>query len=530
MINAAFAAADRILTSRITIDGTVYSPDVIAEIKFNRGLSLADQFEIGTAYSQAVSFTLIDEEGTLLGNRTFNGLQAVIEIGVEDAGVMVYQNMGEYTLMAPEKRQGTCWAFEGTDAMIKADIPYVDGMEYPVTILDIYNSCVAQMGMATDTVTFINASRSVQTKPVYDGMTVREILADIAELAAGFCFIEDGMVRIKGIVQDTATLVTSDNIKVFRRHEEEDIIIDKLIIRQLGATDYELGEGTFPYYINDNTFIQGNPGDFAPDLYAAIKGIQFVPGEVEFNGNPTAILNGWVNLEFLGKTYKFFPLARELSMAGGMGERWISNYLDNLPHDETATDLVRSIRKTRTQLLVVDGKIESTVSRVETVEGDLDDAVMDLTSMINQTADGIFTEVAKTYVTSSTFGDYQTELSTKFEQDADSFTFKFSEIVKAIDAVDGKQAENFSSIIKYISFVGGDILLKAISDDPAVNTRISLKITRDRISFLDNGLEVAYISDNKLYITDGHFLVSLRIGNFAFRPRANGSLSFGKVT
>ena len=57
-----------------------------------------------------------------------------------------------------------------------------------------------------------------------------------------------------------------------------------------------------------------------------------------------------------------------------------------------------------------------------------------------------------------------------------------------------------------------------------------LKIAMDRISFLQGNAEVAYIEASKLYIYDGVFLNSLRVGNFAFVPRANGSLDFKKIT
>ena len=37
-------------------------------------------------------------------------------------------------------------------------------------------------------------------------------------------------------------------------------------------------------------------------------------------------------------------------------------------------------------------------------------------------------------------------------------------------------------------------------------------------------------SDSTLYITDAHFLVGIRIGNFAFKPRVIGNLSLVKVS
>ena len=43
---------------------------------------------------------------------------------------------------------------------------------------------------------------------------------------------------------------------------------------------------------------------------------------------------------------------------------------------------------------------------------------------------------------------------------------------------------------------------------------------------MQSGTEVAYLSNSKLYITQGEILDSLRLGNYAFTPRANGNLSF----
>ena len=58
---------------------------------------------------------------------------------------------------------------------------------------------------------------------------------------------------------------------------------------------------------------------------------------------------------------------------------------------------------------------------------------------------------------------------------------------------------------------------------------IEANFDADRISFLENGNEVAYISNRKLYITDGEFLGYLQLGNYRWIPRQNGNLSLIKV-
>ena len=155
---------------------------------------------------------------------------------------------------------------------------------------------------------------------------------------------------------------------------------------------------------------------------------------------------------------------------------------------------------------------------------DLDQAIKEtkttLASLIQQTADSILMEVSETYATN---GEVESKISTKFTQLSDSFNFEFDTLKKTVDENDSSNREQFETIHKYIRFVDGDILL---GED---GNTLTLRIENDRISFLDDGAEVAYFSNKQLYVTDGHFLNSLRVGRFAWLPRENGNLSLVKV-
>lgn len=47
----------------------------------------------------------------------------------------------------------------------------------------------------------------------------------------------------------------------------------------------------------------------------------------------------------------------------------------------------------------------------------------------------------------------------------------------------------------------------------------------DRVSFYMNDSEVAYLSNNKLYVNQAEILTQLQIGKFAFVPQVNGNMS-----
>ena len=115
-------------------------------------------------------------------------------------------------------------------------------------------------------------------------------------------------------------------------------------------------------------------------------------------------------------------------------------------------------------------------------------------------------------------------VSTEIEQTKNSVEIQFTQFSQDIEAVANGTDAEFEEIRKYIRFVDGQILLGEVGNE------LELKIANDRISFLQDGAEVAYFSNRKLYVTDAEILHSLQLGSFAFMPRANGNLSFKKST
>lgn len=146
-----------------------------------------------------------------------------------------------------------------------------------------------------------------------------------------------------------------------------------------------------------------------------------------------------------------------------------------------------------------------------------------LSSNIEQTAQQIRTEVSETYSSKGELDEYKTQVSTQFTQTATDYTYLFQQLESVITTLEDDTQARFIEIVKYIRFVDGNIVLGEVGN------QITLVIQNDRISFLQSGAEVAYFSNNRLYVYDGQFINSLRLGNFAFIPRSNGSLDFKKV-
>lgn len=144
-------------------------------------------------------------------------------------------------------------------------------------------------------------------------------------------------------------------------------------------------------------------------------------------------------------------------------------------------------------------------------------------SNIQQEADLIQSEVSEKYYAKGETDVLLSEISTRLEQDKNEFVFSFEKFRNELDKLGIMTNSQFEKIEKYIRFVDGKIILGVVGNE------LELKIQNDRLSFLQNNVEVAYFSNRKLYVTDGEYTNSLTIGNFAFIPRKNGNLSFIKV-
>lgn len=146
-----------------------------------------------------------------------------------------------------------------------------------------------------------------------------------------------------------------------------------------------------------------------------------------------------------------------------------------------------------------------------------------LQASLQVAAENIQSTVAENYYLKEDTDALVSSVSTTIEQTKNSLEIQFNQFAADIEAVANGTDAEFEEIRKYIRFVDGRILLGAVGNE------LELIIANDRINFLQDGAEVAYFSNRKLYVTDAHFLHSLQLGNFAFMPRANGNLSFKKI-
>lgn len=147
--------------------------------------------------------------------------------------------------------------------------------------------------------------------------------------------------------------------------------------------------------------------------------------------------------------------------------------------------------------------------------GSLGDEIAGVSSSVQDTESRI-EEVYEIVQTNST-------QITEMVQTAAGFEFNFQTIEESVSQINNQVTTEYEERLKYIKFIDGEIWL---GKDPEPNEDdFKLVITNNRIKFLQNNIEVAYISNNKLYITNATITNRLDLGLFAWYPRPNGNLT-----
>ena len=143
-------------------------------------------------------------------------------------------------------------------------------------------------------------------------------------------------------------------------------------------------------------------------------------------------------------------------------------------------------------------------------------------AQISTEADSIRSEVQATYALASDMTQVTQQVSTLSEQTQSNYTWAVTRINQLQqDLTDTHEAteEELAVFRTYMSFDEQGLVIGKTGNP------FTFRVVNDRLAFYMNDTEVAYLSNNKLYVTQAEILTKLIIGKFAFEPQANGNLS-----
>ena len=144
-------------------------------------------------------------------------------------------------------------------------------------------------------------------------------------------------------------------------------------------------------------------------------------------------------------------------------------------------------------------------------------------SAITQDANEIKLEVESNKTSITDYESFKTTMKTLLQLNDEGVAMIFESIDTYISEVNGTVQSNYNETLKYIRFIDGDVILGNEEN------QYTLKLTNEKIAFYNNGVEMGYWQNNKLYVPDEIRIPvggKLVLGNYSYVPRSNGNLSF----
>lgn len=200
------------------------------------------------------------------------------------------------------------------------------------------------------------------------------------------------------------------------------------------------------------------------------------------NGVPIAVAN--IKLEKGNKATDWTPAPEDIDNRFDAAETRI-------------TQAETSIETTNNQIALKAST--ETVTEIYNRANQLDKALSDALVTINKNRDAIATLTAR------------------------DFKVQFTTLTNQLTQLNDDYTSYKKKVDNWMRFdADGNLVLGATREEG--QDAYELKLTKSRISFMLNDVEVAYISNNELYITDSTVVQNLKIGRFVWEVRGNGNL------
>lgn len=143
-------------------------------------------------------------------------------------------------------------------------------------------------------------------------------------------------------------------------------------------------------------------------------------------------------------------------------------------------------------------------------------------AQISTEADSIRSEVKATYALASDMTRVTQQVGTLSEQTESNYTWavtRINQMQQDMETAQEATEEQLAVFRTYMTFEEDGLVIGKTGNP------FTFRVVNDRLAFYMNDTEVAYLSNNKLYVTQAEILSKLIIGKFAFEPQSNGNLS-----
>lgn len=372
---------------------TVYS---LADMSMQPSPELSD-FSVARLLRFAEKHTCFNRQDNIITEYTaeyYDGKPAAIV-----STVFEYGQAGIFRAEKPEKKNDTILSISTFDRMtyFDADISrWLNGLSYPLTAKAFLQGLCAQCGVELANNSFLNDDFSIRHNLSAEGVTGRQALQWVAELAASFArMTADGKLELAWYTTAEYSLSPHELWSVTTAEYRTDKI-DKLQVR---STETDIGVVIPPDEAGDNAYIiENNPLFYAEQdieirpaaekIFDAIKSFCYTPFELEAVSCPFLRAGSIVAVSTFKGDFQAFLM-----------ERRTSGNKDSLSAEGNRRRTVKSDAVNQ-QITKLRGKTNELDRSIEETKSTLTDTAENLQSQISQQAGEISLKVSKDNVIS----------------------------------------------------------------------------------------------------------------------------------
>lgn len=436
--------------------------------------------------------------------------------------------IGVFYAEAPTIASKTTVHFFAYDGIAKLAVDFSEWLlenqdKFAMSLRSLVEKAVEIAGLPGISGTFANQDIMI---PAFTGndITARQIVIWAAQIAGCFCRCDtDGKLLFDWYAASTVSIAPSGNTATHKYIQDSLTVssyqTDKIQRVQIKHDENDVGT-IYPEDADGNVFtVSGNAltsqfdsdtlSQLAQSLYTKLKDVTYTPLSFTIKrtatikaGDIISVTDGNWNVKstYVMKVY----LDASGTQVSSTGEK---NYSDKATvSSEKYTNLPGKV-------LLLKKSIDGLSITAKELKSELEYAQ----ASIELASDQLKTYVQSNFVTTSEQDEVVRQLQSLISQSAQQVELVFSQIDQRIDGVSGDLTDYKEEIQTFIRATAEGVEIGK-SDSP-----YSALLTNDRLEFRDSGTVVAYISNNKMHITDLEVTHSARLTCWEFMQRSNGN-------
>lgn len=169
------------------------------------------------------------------------------------------------------------------------------------------------------------------------------------------------------------------------------------------------------------------------------------------------------------------------------------------------TDLAKSVRK------IITDASEGVIENAQAILDSADTITHAYTALVENTQGSILQTVQDIYTAQTETDELRGQMSTQFEQTASSI----NAVVSDVASINNEFGQKVAASITWARLDNEGLHLGTGTG------RFETVLSDTRLSFKQDGSEVAYVSNNKLYINSAEIISQLKIGDVTFQDIGN---------